>query len=351
MKLLKNVNLNGDIVDIGIENGKISFIGKSELGGVDFGGNKIYPGLIDIHSHGVVGLDTMSGGLEEMADYMLSRGTTTWYPTTMTMSVEDIVAATEADIDFGHGANIPGFHMEGPFINVKYKGAQNEEFILPPSMEIFNRCKNIKIVTVAPECEGAIEFIRECPAVVALGHTDCTYDEAVMAFEAGAKSLTHTYNAMSPIHHRNPGPIGAGFDKGAYAQLICDGKHVHPSAVRMLIKLYGYDHITLISDSIHATGVGDGEYMFGGQPIVVRDATARTLDGALAGSTTCLFDCVRCAISMGIPEDKAVMMASESPAKLMGLNKGKIEVGYDADFIIVDNEFNLVRAIARGELD
>ena len=119
----------------------------------------------------------------------------------------------------------------------------------------------------------------------------------------------------------------------------------------MLIKLYGYDHITLISDSIHATGVGDGEYMFGGQPIVVRDATARTLDGALAGSTTCLFDCVRCAISMGIPEDKAVMMASESPAKLMGLNKGKIEVGYDADFIIVDNEFNLVRAIARGELD
>ena len=143
--------------------------------------------------------------------------------------------------------------------------------------------------------------------------------------------------------------IAAGADAGAYAQLITDGVHIHPSVVRLLYKLYGADRITIISDSMQATAVGDGEYVFGGLEIVVKDGVARTMGGNLAGSTTCLFDCVRCAIKMGIPEEDAVKMGSTTPAALMGLNKGRIEVGYDADFIIVDDEFNLVRAIARGE--
>ena len=350
MKIIKNVNLNGSITDITVENGKIAAIGKTELAGTDFGGAKIFPGLIDIHNHGCIGYDTMEGRLPEMADWQLKNGTTTWYPTTMTMSEEDIIAATSADIDFGHGANIPGFHMEGPFINKKYKGAQNEKYILAPTMELFRKCKNIKQVTLAPEAEGSLEFIDECPAIISIGHTDADYDTAKAAFNRGAKKLTHTYNVMPGIHHRAPGPIGAGFDsEGVYAELICDGRHVHESAVRMLIKLFDTDRVILISDSMRAAGLGDGEYSFGGQKITVKNGEARTEGGNLAGSTSTLFECVKVAISFGISERDAIKMASENPAKLMGLNKGKIEVGYDADFIIVDERFNLITAIARGE--
>lgn len=350
MKIIKNVTLYGKRVDIGVENGRIAAIGTLSGEGTDFGGAKIYPGLIDVHSHGTIGRDTMDARLDEMADWELMNGVTTWYPTTMTMSEADIVAATSVNIDLGHGANIPGFHMEGPFINVKYKGAQNEEYIIPPSMELFNKCKNIKKVTVAPETEGAMEFIEKCPAVVSLGHTDADYETCMEAFRRGAKSLTHTYNVMPGIHHRAPGPIGAGSDsEGVFAELICDGKHIHPSAVKMLIKIFGKDRIIFVSDSMCATGLPDGEYMFGGQKTIVKDQTARTVTGNLAGSTSSLFECVRTAISFGIPEEDAVKMASENPARSMGLNKGKIEVGYDADFIIVDNDFNLIKAIVRGE--
>ena len=155
---------------------------------------------------------------------------------------------------------------------------------------------------------------------------------------------------MPGLHHRDPGPIPAGAECGAYAELICDGIHVHPAMVRLLIGLYGTDRVVLISDSVEATGLSDGSYTLGGQDIVVKDGVARTLGGNLAGSTSTLFDCVKCAISFGIPKCDAVKMASATPALMMGLNKGKIEVGYDADFIIVDNEFNLIRAIARGEV-
>jgi N-acetylglucosamine-6-phosphate deacetylase len=293
----------------------------------------------------------MRGEIAEMADFYLKNGTTTWYPTTMTMSYEDIIAATKVTRELGHGASIPGFHLEGPFINEKYKGAQNAQFIKNPTMELIERCEAVKLVTIAPELDGAIDFIRECPAVVALGHTDCDYDTARAAFEAGARSLTHTFNAMPPIHHRAPGPIIAGMDDGrVYAQLIADGIHVHPASVRALIKLYGIDNVVLISDSVEAAGLEDGNYTLGGQDIIVKDRTARTLGGNLAGSTSTLFDCVKCAISFGIPKKDAVKMASETPALMMGLNKGKIEVGYDADLIIVDSEFNLIRAIARGEV-
>jgi hypothetical protein len=149
---------------------------REDLGkimGEDLSGLRIFPGLIDIHTHGVNGVDTMDATLAEMSRYYLSHGTTTWYPTTMTMSEEDIIKAAHANTQIEGGANIPGFHMEGPFINVKYKGAQNEDFIIPPSMELFNKCKNIKKVSLAPETEGAMEFIRECPAIVSIGHTDC----------------------------------------------------------------------------------------------------------------------------------------------------------------------------------
>ena len=350
MKIIKNVKLQGELVDIKVEGGLIRGIGKFEGEGVDFGGATIYPGLIDTHSHGCIGRDTMDGDIAEMARWQLKSGVSTWYPTTTTMSREDIIRATEANIDIEGGANVPGFHLEGPFINTLMKGAQNEEFVISPSLELLAACKNVKKISLAPEVPGAIEFIRKCGIVVSLGHTATDYDTAMAAFEAGATCLTHTYNRMPGIHHRDPGPIGAGVVDGrVYAELIVDGKHVHRGAVMLLVGAFGEDKIVLISDSMSATGLGDGDYMLSGLPVTVKDGYARTEDGALAGSTSTLFDCVRCAIGFGIAPEVAVKMASENPARLMGLNKGKIEVGYDADFLIVDDDFNLVRAIARGE--
>ena len=351
MKVIKNVRLHGEICDIATDGGKIIEIGRSLPGeGVDFGGAKIYPGLIDTHSHGCIGRDTCEGDLAEMARYYLAHGTTTWYPTTMTVSEEEIIAATEAITEIENGANIPGFHLEGPFINVTYKGAQNEKYIIPPSMELLKKCTAVKKISLAPEVEGSLDFIKECPAVVSLGHTTTDYDTAMAAFAAGAKCLTHTYNCMSPMHHRNPGPIPAGAESGAYAELICDGVHVHPAMVRLLIKLYGTDRVVLISDSVRPAGLGDGVYDLGGIDITVSDGKAYTPGGNLAGSTSMLIDCVKCAIRFGIPEEDAVKMATKNPAELMGLTtKGRIEVGCDADFIIVDDDFNLIKAIARGE--
>ena len=350
-KWIKNVVLNGEVCDVEIENGRFSYIGKTDKDGIDFGKNKIYPGLIDIHIHGCIGFDTMDGGLSEMSEWLLRNGTTSWYPTTMSMSEADTVSATGRDTVFGKGANIPGFHMEGPFINKKYKGAMNEEYIISPSEDFFKKCKNVKRITVAPETEGCLEFIKNCPVQVSIGHTDADYDTAKEAFRRGAASLTHTYNVMPGIHHRAPGPIGAGFDsEGVYAELITDGKHIHPSAVRMLVKIFGEERIILVSDAMRAAGLKDGEYSFGAQTVIVKDGTALTLDGHLAGSTATLFECVKTAISFGIPEEAAVKMATENPAKLMGLNKGRIEVGYDADFIIVDSGFNLIKSVARGEI-
>ncbi len=351
MQYIKNVDLFGELTDIGFENGKITHIGKCGKTGRDFGGAKIFPGLIDIHSHGAIGIDTMYADFEKLARFYLENGTTTWYPTTMTMPFGDIMRSTRAKTVFEGGANIPGFHLEGPFINVKYKGAQNPAYVHELDFSLVEACPTAKLITIAPELEGAEEFIKKAKdagVVVCLGHTDADYDTAMKAFAAGADCLTHTYNVMPGIHHRNPGPIAAGADAGAYAQLISDGKHVHPSAVRLLVKLYGPDRIVLISDSVEAAKMPDGEYKLGGLDVVVNEGTVRTREGALAGSSSTLLDCVRCAISFGIPEADAFKMASETPARLMGLNKGKIEVGYDADFIITDENYNLITAAAMG---
>lgn len=348
--VIKNVRLYGELTDITVEDGRIAAIGRTDGCGVDFGGNKIYPGLIDTHSHGCIGHDTMDGDLAEMARYYLKSGTTTWYPTTMTMSEEDIVRACHAETVIEGGANIPGFHLEGPFINTLYKGAQNEKYVIPPTMKLLYDAGRVKKITLAPEVEGAIDFIRECPAVVSIGHSDASYEVAKEAFRAGAKCLTHTFNRMLPMLHREPGPIPAGAEEGAYAEIISDGIHVHPAMVRLLVKLYGTNRVVLVSDSVRPAGLSDGVYDGGGLDVIVKGGVAYTPGGNLAGSTTCLFECVRRAISFGIPEEDAVRMASENPARLMGINKGRIEVGLDADFIIVDDDFNLVRAIARGEI-
>ncbi len=346
--VLKNCMIQGDITDIIIKDGIIESIGKTELSGIDIAGNSVFPGLFDIHTHGVVGHDTMDAdSLKEMSEYLLSCGTTSWLPTTMTMDFESISNAVNSPLP-KTGANILGFHAEGPYIAKKYKGAQNEKFIKNPDISEFLKLPNIKMVTIAPELPGSIEFIKNCPAVVSLGHTDCSYTDAAKALDAGANCLTHTFNAMPPLHHREPAAIGAAFDKNAYIQVICDGLHIHPAVIRMLYKLFGKERMILISDSMRATGLSDGTYEFGGQEINVKNGVARTLDGAIAGSTSTLMECVKKAIEFGIPKEDAFFMASATPSELMKVNKGHIAPGYDADLIVVDDNLNITKTILGG---
>lgn len=356
MNVYKNLRLGGTLTDITVEGGRIVAIGKTEKSGIDMKGAKVYPGFIDTHIHGCLGLDSSdpSCSLEVMSRFQLKNGVTTWYPTTVAVDAEELVRLTNRDVSGIGGANIPGFHMEGPFLNVEKKGAINAEYIIPASLELFERCNAkglVKKITLAPEVNGNVDVIDKLPTVVSVGHTTADYDTAALAFRRGAKCLTHTYNVMPGIHHREPGPIGAGADDpNVFAELICDGIHIHPSAVRMLIRIFGVDRVVFVSDSIRAAGLSDGEYDLGGIMTTVKDGVARTPGGNLAGSTATLLDCVKRAISFGIAEEDAVKMATENPARLMGLNKGRIEVGYDADMIFVDDDFNLLGVVLGGEL-
>lgn len=349
--ILKNCCVNGEITDIIIENGKLAFIGRVSDNGTDIEGKKVYPGLFDIHAHGLCGFDTMDGGsaISEMSFELARRGTTSWLPTTMTVGMHLIKAAVSS-IPQSKGTNILGYHLEGPYISEKHKGAQNSKFIKNPDLDEFHSLNNIKMVTIAPELPGGADFIAKCGCKVALGHTDCDYDTAVKAIDAGADCLTHTFNAMPPIHHRNPGPIGAAADKNIYVQVICDGIHIHPAVIRILYKLFGKERMILISDSMRATCLSDGEYDFGGQTIRVNGGVARTPDGAIAGSTSTLMDCVRKAVEFGIPEKDAFYMASRTPAVLMSENKGLVIPGYDADLLVINDDLSLDKVIIGGNI-
>ena len=231
MTVFKNAKLNGEITDIICESGIITDIKKTDSGGIDLKGQTVRAGLIDIHTHGAIGYDTMDGNIEETTLFYAKNGVTTYLPTTMTVSIEKIKSVTNKPIQKTSGANIYGYHLEGPYINEKYKGAQNKKFIRTPDIDEFNAFDNVKMVTIAPETEGAMKFIKKCEAVVSLGHSDSDYDTGIEAIQNGAICLTHTFNAMPPLHHRNPALIGAAADKNIYVQVICDGLHIHPAVI------------------------------------------------------------------------------------------------------------------------
>lgn len=350
--ILKNLTINNSPCDIYVEGSKIGRISPHDPSatGEDFGGAEAIPGLVDIHTHGCAGHDTMDGEFAAMCRFLAVNGTTSWCPTTMTMDMDSIRRALSADTDH-EGANILGFHLEGPYISPEFKGAQNERFIKPPDIEEFDYLPNVSIVTLAPELEGSIEFISKCRSVVSIGHTAADYDTCIEAIDAGAVCLTHTFNAMPPIHHRDPGPIGAAAERGIYAQVICDGLHLHKAAVLMLYRLFGPERMVLISDSMRATGLSDGEYEFGGQTIRVTEGVARTTDGAIAGSTSTLWQCVNVAArDFGIPFEDAVRMATLTPAQLIGADsKGRLEEGCDADIIILKPDRSLDRVMIGGK--
>lgn len=341
--------------EVTVRDGVIVEIGKSSAIGakiIDLEGARLLPGLVDIHTHGALGYDTMDNdaeGLAKMARFLRQNGVTSFYPTTMTMPADDIKNALTQSLPEGKDcAAVLGFHMEGPYISAKHKGAQKEEDIQKPSTVEFSKYENVKMLTIAPELDGSMDVIKYCAENgirVALGHTDADYDTAKKAFETGADCLTHTFNAMPPLHHRSPGPIGAALTENAYAQVICDGVHIHPAAIMALYRIFGAERMVLISDAMRATGMPDGEYMFGGQKIIVSNAVARTESGALAGSTTTLLGCVEKAIEFGISAADAYRMASRTPAELMGLKKGRIELGFDADFIVTTPDYKFIRTL------
>lgn len=350
--IIYNAEINGELKTVKLDGGKIvSVEPDTGRGDIDAGGNLLLPGLIDVHTHGCIGMDTMDADFEPMCRFYAEHGTTSFLPTTMTMGYDALERVTKAKTDFP-GAEILGFHFEGPYISEKHKGAQNPAYIKKPSAAEFSRFKNVKMVTIAPESEGSAEFIRavtpEC--IVSIGHTDCTYETALEAIENGASCLTHTYNAMPPFHHRNPGPIGAAFEKHIYAQIICDGFHISKPVVLATYKMFGADRMVLISDSIRSAGLPDGEYESGGLKVFLKNGAARLADGTIAGSSATLLDCVKKAVEFGIPLDDAVRMASRTPAELLGVKKGRIAPGYDADLLITDRELNIKTVITAGRV-
>ncbi|MBR0082006.1 MAG: N-acetylglucosamine-6-phosphate deacetylase [Clostridia bacterium] len=333
--------------------------------GVDLAGAKVLPGLVDLHVHGCMGADCSDGdpaGLHRIAAYLAAHGITSFAPTTTTTplaALSDALAAIRdaAEHPTAGEARIAGAHMEGPFLSERRKGAQNGMYLRQPDADLFAELQaasgnRIRIVDVAPELPGAIAFAKTVSGhcTVSAAHTDADYDTAKAFFAAGATHLTHLFNAMPPIHHRAPGVIGAASETDSVvAELIADGFHVHPSAVRMAFRLFP-DRICLASDALRCCGMPDGAYSLGGQPIVLADGVARLSDGTLAGSATNLFACMRRAIRFGIPEAAAIRAATAVPARQLGLYDriGSIEVGKAADFLVCDQDLRLRRVALGG---
>lgn len=331
---------------------------------VDAAGDYVIPGLTDIHFHGCMGSDCCDGTAEAfhtIARYELSQGVTSITPATMTMSEETLAKICEAARDFScpDGADFCGLYMEGPFISIAKKGAQNERYIHPADTPMLQRLQEIcggkiRTAVIAPETEGAMEFIRKNSGSVniSLAHTTADYDTCMEAFLNGASQLTHTYNAMPPFTHRAPGPIGAAADTdGCMAELICDGVHIHPAVVRATFKLFGDDRIILISDSMRAAGMEDGTYDLGGQEVTVKGSLATLSDGTIAGSVTNLMDCMRTAVkAMGIPLASAVKCAAVNPVKAIGLMKdyGSLTPGRYANIVLLKENLDLDKVIHRG---
>ena len=320
-------------------------------GALDLGNAFVIPGLVDVHTHGAMGADFSDGdeeGLKRMGRYLASHGVTSFAPTSMTLPYETLASAfataeklaKERPADC---ARIAGIHMEGPYFSEKKKGAQNGAYLKLPDYEGFRKLYEgcgglVRIVDVAPELDGAADFAAQASKLctVSLAHTDADYEEASAAFEAGASHLTHLYNAMPGIHHRKPGPIGAASERESVtAELICDGLHVHPSAVRMAFRLFP-GRVCLISDSLRCCGMPDGEYELGGQQVFLSGGVARLADGTIAGAASNLYDDLRNALAFGIPAEDSIRAATEIPAREIGRagELGVIAPGALADFLV-----------------
>ncbi len=346
--------------DIYIEGGK--FVGSKEkvTDSTEIDGTGCYaiPGLTDIHFHGCVGHDFCDGtreAIDAMAAYEASVGVTSIVPATMTLGEDTLLAVCKAAKSYQEEgpkekrARLCGINMEGPFVAHCKKGAQNGAYICKPDIAMFDRLNGasgnmVKLIAIAPEEEGAMEFIekKHGEVVISLAHTAADFDTAAEAFGKGASHVTHLYNAMNPYTHRAPGLVGAAVDSPwAEAELICDGVHIHPAAVRTTLKMFGDGRVIFISDSMMATGLEDGDYSLGGQAVKVVGNLATLADGTIAGSATNLMDCMRTAVlKMGVPLETAVKCAAVNSAKSVGIYHefGSITPGKCANVVLLQKD-------------
>ncbi len=356
--------------DVFIRGGKIAESAEDSTV-LDGAGCYLIPGLIDIHFHGCVGYDFCDAtpeALSRMAAYELKNGITSICPASMTLPKEELLSICRNAVHYrdawkaGTGARLCGINLEGPFISMEKKGAQNPAYITAPDAEMMQQlftasCGLAKLITIAPETKGALDFIKRFSGQIriSVGHTNCDYETAKKAFDAGASHLTHLYNAMPPLNHRNPGPIAAGMDSlHVTPEIICDGIHIAPAAVRAAFALFGAGRMIFISDSMMAAGMPDGEYALGGLPVHVSGNLATLEDGTLAGSATNLMDCMRTAVAkMQIPLEAAVSCATINPARAIGEDAlyGSIEPGKYADLVLLDKETLKIRhVISHGQI-
>lgn len=351
--------------DVYVQDGMFSDMAGDEVV-VDGTGCYLIPGLTDIHFHGCVGYDFCDGteeAIQAIADYEASVGVTTIVPATMTFGEEKLTSiATAAKAHKNEkGAILCGINMEGPFIAMSKKGAQNGKYIHRPDVEMFDRLQEaagglFRLVDIAPEVDGAMEFIKakKGEVVLSIAHSNTDYDTAKEAIEAGISHMTHLYNAMNPINHRNPGPIIAASDSGCCnAELICDNVHIHPAVVRNTLKMFGADKVVFVSDTMMAAGLQDGMYELGGQPVIVKGNLATLEDGTIAGSNTNLMRCMVTAVKeMDVPLEVAVGCATANPAKAVGLydKYGSITTGKVANAVLLNKEdLSIKQVILKGE--
>ncbi len=363
-------NFTFEKLDVAFADGVITGVGlpgtlPQEAETLDAAGSLVLPGYVDIHVHGAAGTDFSDGSeadIRNMAAYEATQGVTTFCGTTMTFSEEILAGIMDAANTVMNApgekeSTLRGINMEGPFISMAKKGAQNGQYIMPPDIDMFRRLyarsgDRIRLVDIAPEEPGSIEFVREASKLctVSLAHTTAGYAIAEAAYLAGASHATHLFNAMPAYQHRDPGVVGAAGDYAAHVEIISDGIHLHPSVVRNTFRMFGPGRVCLISDSMRAAGMPNGEYSLGGQKVIMTDGKATLEDGTIAGSAVCLAEMVRRAVRFGVPMENAIRAATANTAQAAGLwdTVGSLRVGKCADVLVMDRDLTPKAIFLRG---
>ena len=354
--------------DVLVEDGKLSFPGIPPEGCrvVDLKGAMLVPGFLDLHTHGGDNVDVNAATAEDFAQisrFFARNGTTGWLCSILTDTEEQtlwsIGQAREAMAAPIAGARLLGIHLEGPFLSPEYKGAMPEHLLRKGDAVLFRRYQQaaggtVRYLTVAPEVEGVVDMIREISGevAVAIGHSGADYETAIRAIDAGARACTHTFNAMGLFHQHRPSIMGAVLERPVYCEAICDGRHLHPGTVRMLLACKGWDRVAAVTDSIQAAGLPDGRYKLGVNDVVVEDGDAKLAsNGVRAGSTLTTGQALKnLAAFTGQPVERVLPLLTLNPARLIGMEerKGSIAPGKDADLVVLDDQLNVKQTYVSG---
>ncbi|AKF24036.1 N-acetylglucosamine-6-phosphate deacetylase [Sulfurovum lithotrophicum] len=329
---------------------------------IDAKGAYVSPGFIDIHIHGSGGADVMDAtpeALQTISSTLLQTGTTSFLATTMTMSkpvIDNALQNVKEHAETIDGAKILGVHLEGPFLNPEKHGAQDKQYICEPSLELIAPyLDQIRMITIAPEMPGAESFIRHLSEhhpriVLSIGHSDATFEQSKESFGWGISHATHLFNAMNPYHHRKPGIVGAVFDSNVSCDIIADLVHTHPSVLKLVHRVKG-ERLVLITDAMRAGCMKNGIYDLGGRRVAVEEGKATLDDGTLAGSVLKMNDALKhMTEAAGMTLLEAVNAVTKIPAEKLGLKKGELKSGYDADMVIFDEDFSIITTIVNGEV-